>query len=305
MTRGNPPAKPLRTAFCTRGGLFGALVLERLRACERIEICAIVRSTRVFAPGSGPLRGAAQLVRRCGLGYALYLLLATTIADLACSLAGRAGVLRAGRKAGIPVHATSDINGPDGLRFLEAHSPDLLVSAFFDQRLREPALRIPRASLNIHPSLLPSFKGVEPVLQAWLQRAPLGVSVHRMTPELDAGEILVQRPVAVPPETSIFATTAHLYRTGAQALVAVLELGRGTPSPNTAGSYQSWPSRSDVRALRARGGRLLRLGDWRCFLTRVPDRSGCASVDRASGRGVQCAASTSQVGHELSSGHRD
>ena len=54
----------LRTVFCTCGGLFGALVLRRLRACDRLEICAVVRSTRVLDPKFGFLRGAAAQVRR-------------------------------------------------------------------------------------------------------------------------------------------------------------------------------------------------------------------------------------------------
>jgi methionyl-tRNA formyltransferase len=168
------------------------------------------------------------------------------------------------------VHTTPDINDPAALTFLRECRPDLLISAFFDQRLRESALAVPsRGCVNIHPSLLPSFKGVDPVLQARLRRAEVGVTVHYMTPVLDEGNILAQRPVAARDDASVFATTAALFSEGADLLVSQLERlergERGSPQDST-GSYQSWPRRAEIRALRANGGALLRLGDFRRML---------------------------------------
>ena len=259
--------KPLRTVYCTRGGLFGALVLARLRACAAIEICAIVRSSRTVHPALGFLGGAFALIGRSGIAYSMYLLMATTIADVLCGLSRMGGVPVRTRAAGLPVHTTRNINQPEAMRFLANHAPDLLVSAFFDQRLHEPALSIPlRGCLNIHPSLLPSFKGVDPVLQARLQRATsLGVSVHRMSPELDAGKILAQRSVLVPDGSSIFAATALLYRSGADLLSAAidnLQAANDAEADSRHGSYQSWPSRLEVRALHKLGDVLIRLGDF-------------------------------------------
>ncbi len=172
------------------------------------------------------------------------------------------------------MHTTRDINDLDSLRFLVDCKPDLLVSAFFDQRLQEAALAIPsHGCVNIHPSMLPSFKGVDPVLQARLQQAGLGVTVHHMTPRLDAGEILAQRSTAVREGASLFETTAVLFREGAELLET--QIGRldrrecGTPQ-DTPGSYQSWPSRAEVRALHALGGALIRFSDFRRVLGHEP-----------------------------------
>jgi methionyl-tRNA formyltransferase len=261
-----PAAPPLRlrTVFCTRGGLFGALVLRRLRACERIEICAIVRSTRILQPRYGWLRGALALIRRCGLAYALYLWCVTTLADVLCRAVPESAV--PARTGAIPVHVTADINGGAGLTFLTGCAPQLLVSAFFDQRLTAAALSIPaRGCVNIHPSLLPEFRGVDPVLRARVSgAAALGVTVHWMSPALDDGPVLAQRPVEVPPEASIFAATAALFRAGAELLVEGVERigGRDPGAPQRGvGSYQGWPTRADVRALHAKGGVLIRAAD--------------------------------------------
>jgi methionyl-tRNA formyltransferase len=256
----------LRTVFCTCGGLYGALVLRRLRACERIEICAVIRSTRVLDPRFGFLRGAMAQVRRSGVVYALYLWCTTTLADWLCVLGGVGAVPMRGAAPGLPVLATRNINDAEALRFLADCAPDLLVSAFFNQRLHAQALALPKhGCINIHPSLLPAAKGVDPVFQSLLHGTPpLGVTVHFMTPELDAGPIVAQRVVEDRPQASVFAATAQLFREGAELLTTAIEGiahgATGTP-PNGAGSYQSWPTRQELSALRARGRSLLRFAD--------------------------------------------
>jgi len=255
----------LRTVLCTCGGLYGALVLHRLRACEGVEICAVIRSSRVIAPRFGFLRGSVEQIRRSSLGYALYLWCATTLADWLCSVSG-IGAVPTRAAAGLPVYTTRNLNDAEGLKFLAACAPDLLVCAYFNQRLHAPTLTLPKLGcLNVHPALLPEAKGVDPVFQSLLHGVPpLGVTVHFMTPELDAGRIVAQRPIEGRAGSSVFAITALLFREGAELLAQALEhIATGaTGSPQSgAGSYQSWPTRRELRSLRARGGALLRLGD--------------------------------------------
>jgi methionyl-tRNA formyltransferase len=266
----------LRTVFCTCGGLFGAVVLRRLRACDRFEICAVVRSTRVLDPKHGFLRGAVEQIRRSGVAYALYLWCATTLADWLCVLGGAGAVPMRGAAPELPVRATRDINDAESLAFLAGCAPDLVVSAFFNQRLHAPALALPkRGCINIHPSLLPEAKGVDPVFQSLLHGTPpLGVTVHFMSPELDAGRIVTQRAVEVQPPSSVFAATALLFSEGAELLAAAIEgIAHGaTGSPQSgAGSYQSWPTRQEISALRARGRALLHFTDlWKLARGRLP-----------------------------------
>jgi folate-dependent phosphoribosylglycinamide formyltransferase PurN len=259
-------APRLRTVLCTCGGLYGAVVLHRLRACDRLEICAVIRSSRVLDPRFGFLRGAAAQIRRSGFVYALYLWCATTLADWLCAMVGIGAVPTRGAAPELAVLTTRNINDAEGLRFLAGCAPDLLVSAFFNQRLHAPALALPtRGCLNIHPSLLPEAKGVDPVFQSLLHGVPpLGVTVHFMTPELDAGRIVAQGSIEGRAGSSVFAMTAHLFHKGAELLAAAIEpIERGaTGSPQSgAGSYQSWPTRRELRILRTRGGALLRWAD--------------------------------------------
>ncbi len=263
---GRPPPARLLTVLCTCGGLYGALVLRRLRACEQLEVCAVVRSSRVLDPTFGFVQGALGQIRRSGVGYALFLWCTTTLADWCCSWSAIGAVPARSADPKPRVLITRDINDAQGLQFVAESTPDLLVSAFFNQRLRAPALALPkRACLNIHPSLLPEAKGVDPVFQALLKGAPLGVTVHFMTPELDAGGILAQRIVETRPGASVFEATALCFREGAELLAAAIDrvaAGESGEPQSGAGSYQSWPASAEVAALHARGGALARVIDF-------------------------------------------
>jgi methionyl-tRNA formyltransferase len=77
---------------------------------------------------------------------------------------------------------------------LAGYSPDLLLVFGFNWRLPRKVLEMPRLGvLNIHPSALPKYRGPSPVLWAIRNGDPsMGVTVHRMNEEIDAGPILAQ-----------------------------------------------------------------------------------------------------------------
>jgi len=268
------PAR-LRTVFCTCGGLYGALVLRRLRACAQLEICGIVRSSRVLDPRFGFLQGAIAQIRRSGLAYALYLWCTTTLADALCALSGMGRPTRPDDTAARRL-TTRDVNDHQGRAFLAECAPDLLITSFFNQLLRPETLAVPTlACLNIHPSLLPDAKGVDPVFQAQLHGGPpLGVTVHFMNPEFDGGRILAQRPVEPHRGASVFESTALLYRKGAELLASAIDrvaAGETGAAQSGPGTYQSWPTAAETAALRRQGGALLRFMDFvRLARARLP-----------------------------------
>src|SRR5450631_2766191 len=88
-------------------------------------------------------------------------------------------------------------------------SVELVVLAGFMRVLKEPMLRaFPRKILNIHPSLLPKFPGLE----AWKQalaagEAVTGCTVHYVDEKIDHGNIIAQREVSILPNDT--AETLH------------------------------------------------------------------------------------------------
>jgi len=95
--------------------------------------------------------------------------------------------------------------GPEGeaalLDILRAHAAEWVVLAGYMRVVKEPLLAAyPNRVINIHPSLLPAFKG----LRAWEQALHAGVTetgctVHFVNAAIDAGEIIAQQRVEVRP----------------------------------------------------------------------------------------------------------
>ena len=89
----------------------------------------------------------------------------------------------------------------DIVRLLQEAAVELVVLAGFMRVVKEPMLRaFPRSIINIHPSLLPKYKGLE----AWKQaleagEAVTGCTVHYVQAAVDAGEILGQLQVPILP----------------------------------------------------------------------------------------------------------
>ncbi len=113
---------------------------------------------------------------------------------------------------GLPVKRTGRLsqNG-ELLDALRSSPPDVIFVIDFGQIIREPFLSAPRwGCLNIHPSLLPRWRGAAPIQRALLNGDPeTGVTVFRLVPEMDAGPVLCQAAVPVGPD----AAASELYKT--------------------------------------------------------------------------------------------
>jgi len=115
-------------------------------------------------------------------------------------------------------------NDPAFLDALRDMAPDLMVTAAYGNFLPQKFLDIPElGTLNIHPSLLPQFRGAAPVQRA-LERGVdvTGVSVAYTVLEMDAGPVLrrVERPLDGDEKHDQL--LAELFHTGANALLDVL-----------------------------------------------------------------------------------
>jgi hypothetical protein len=257
---------PARVMLCTSGGLYGALVMRRLLADSRVRLVGVVLSSRVLGKQHGWLRGAWHLYRRSGLRYLLYLWAVTGLAELLGALGRLPPVAGLARGMGCPLLVTRDLNDAAGMAFIDRCKPDLLVSGFFNQRIAPHVLlRPPAGAVNVHPSLLPALKGVDPVFYAQLRGiSPVGVTLHRMVADLDAGPVLAQSQLVPAVDESVVSVTARLFEQGAGLLLRDLEsiLG-GAPgdSQPDGGSYDSWPTRADVKSFCHSGGVLVSASD--------------------------------------------
>jgi methionyl-tRNA formyltransferase len=101
-------------------------------------------------------------------------------------------------KHGIPV-ITSDISLPENVELVKALAPDLLLSFYYRNMIKEEVLQIPRlGALNLHGSYLPKYRGRVPVNWAVINgETETGATLHYMVQKPDAGDIVDQEKVTI------------------------------------------------------------------------------------------------------------
>jgi methionyl-tRNA formyltransferase len=100
----------------------------------------------------------------------------------------------------LPMGQLASMRDPAVIESLAALHPEIIVVACFPRLLPETLLSIaPHGGFNLHPSLLPTLRGPEPIF--WALRYGLeitGVTAHRLMNHFDAGDIYAQEPIAIP-----------------------------------------------------------------------------------------------------------
>lgn len=114
--------------------------------------------------------------------------------------------------------------GSELLPIIKELKPELGILAAFGRLVPENAINaIPAGIINVHPSLLPKYRGTTPVESALLNGdAETGVSIMRLAKEMDAGNILAQATVKITPETTKQSLYEELAKLGAQLLLDVI-----------------------------------------------------------------------------------
>ncbi len=146
---------------------------------------------------------------------------------------------------------------------------DLFALASYGRILPQALLDLPRlGALNVHPSLLPKYRGATPIQSALLAgETQTGVSIMLMDGGLDTGDLVLAQRVAIAPGETYGELHDRLARTGADLLERALELAAAGTLPHAPQKGEatltrplrkedlaidlSWPSASIVDRVRA------------------------------------------------------
>ncbi len=130
----------------------------------------------------------------------------------------------AAQTLGLPIIQPPTLRDPAIVAHLTALQPEVGVVAAYGEILRKAILSIPpRGYLNIHPSLLPLYRGPMPVAAAILAGdTETGVTIMKLTPGMDSGPILAQATMPLAADARTGSLTAQLFELGAQLLLEVL-----------------------------------------------------------------------------------
>jgi methionyl-tRNA formyltransferase len=136
----------------------------------------------------------------------------------------------------IAVMQPEDVNAPVSLDRIRELKPDLLVTAAYGQILSAALLSIPSlGGINLHGSILPAYRGAAPIERAIQNgETETGVTVIRMTPQIDAGGMLSIARAVIGPDETAGELEERLAQLGAPLVaeaIAVLVTGRAMVLP--------------------------------------------------------------------------
>jgi methionyl-tRNA formyltransferase len=117
------------------------------------------------------------------------------------------------------------VNDDDGRAVIAAAAPEALVVCAFGALIKEPLLS-EHEILNVHPSLLPRWRGAAPIERAMIAGDErTGVSIMRLTAGLDSGPVALTAPEPILAEDTFGTLSPRLAELGARLLIEALDLG--------------------------------------------------------------------------------
>ncbi|MFN8216930.1 MAG: methionyl-tRNA formyltransferase [Solirubrobacterales bacterium] len=129
----------------------------------------------------------------------------------------------AAAELGLELCQSANVNQGEALERVRAAAPEALAVCAFGQLIREPLLS-EFCLLNVHPSLLPRWRGAAPIERAIMARDErTGVCVMRLTAGLDSGPVALREEVTVGPEDDYGSLSATLAERGGELLVRALD----------------------------------------------------------------------------------
>jgi len=132
-------------------------------------------------------------------------------------------VATAARALGIAVDQPESVNSDDARARIAALEPGAMLICAFGALIKEPLLS-EHEWLNVHPSLLPRWRGAAPVERAIdAGDDATGVSIMRPTAEMDAGPVCLQRSEPIAPDDTYGTLAPRLARLGGELLVEALD----------------------------------------------------------------------------------
>ena len=133
------------------------------------------------------------------------------------------GALKRAAKFGIPHCYVNAKDEDQMIELFKAWNVDLIVLAGYMRIIKNPSA-FPVPIINVHPSLLPKYKGLHAVEQAINNKEEFtGCSVHYVNEELDGGEVIMQSEVPILPEDTIKSLTKAIQRKEYAILPAAIE----------------------------------------------------------------------------------
>jgi methionyl-tRNA formyltransferase len=156
------------------------------------------------------------------------------------------------RELGLELHQTASVNEPASRAAIRAIDPEAGAVCAFGQLIGEPLLSQP-GFLNVHPSLLPRWRGAAPIERAVMAGdLETGVTIMRLVQELDAGPVALREATPIGSDDYHDVLSGRLAEIGGRLLVRALDLQAASalglsPQDEAAATYADKIEASDRR----------------------------------------------------------
>ncbi len=150
-------------------------------------------------------------------------------------------VAEAARELGLELDQPESVNGDQARARIAAAAPEAVVVCAFGALVTEPLLS-EHTMLNVHPSLLPCWRGAAPVERALMAGDhQTGVCIMRLTAGLDAGPVCLRGVEPIAPDDTGGTLAPRLEQLGADLLLRALDAGQAgwtwTEQPEEGATY--------------------------------------------------------------------
>jgi len=157
------------------------------------------------------------------------------------------------RKHKIPYFEVTNINSKGSLKILKKLKPDLIISNYFDQIMKRKVLDIPiKGTINIHPGLLPQYRGIFPYFWKLANREKIaGVTIHFVNEAIDKGRILAEKTFKITKADTAMDLVIRGAQMGSKILDQTLKnIKYGKPKGvkvEVEGGYYTYPDKEALR----------------------------------------------------------
>ena len=129
-------------------------------------------------------------------------------------------------KLNIPVYQPDDCNDEEALQIVHKFNPDIIITVAYGGFLGKKLRQIPPyGCINLHPSLLPKYRGAAPINYALFNNESItGCTIFKLTAKMDAGPIIYQTTTKIKDNECSTELSSRLAVQGAENILHVVKL---------------------------------------------------------------------------------
>lgn len=261
----------MRVVIFTAGShIYANKVVKDLILKSKLEIVLVVESGVVY-PNKNDFQALFKYIKTAGISYSLNQIFKVLLFDLFSNVYKFIPSKNYDNpffpykylvSNKIKIIKEKDINNGELAKILRNKKTDLFISIYFNQIFKDPLLSLPKkGTINMHPALLPSYRGISPVFWSLSNKEKFsGVTIHTITDrQIDKGKILAQKKIAILSDDTEHSLYMRSTNEGIMLLKTVLkkiEKGivlRGKIDKKIKPSYYSIPTITAVRKFKKNG----------------------------------------------------